>query len=60
MMCNCEDPVRFLGGWVVVMSIHDNHGNFGEDPYDVGEGYDHWVWVRRRWRSVEMFLIMFT
>ena len=38
MMCNCEDPVQFFGGWVVVMSIHDNHGNFGEDPYDVGEG----------------------
>ena len=41
------------------MSIHDNHGDFGEDPYDVGEGYDHWVWVRRQCRSVEMFLIMF-
>ena len=28
-------------GWVVVMQIHDNHDNFGEDPYDI---MFTWLW----------------
>ena len=60
-MCNYKDPLHFFGGWVGRMGgCDDNLDDFGEDPYDVGESYDHCVWVRRRRSSVEMILIMFT